>query len=98
MKLMVGILIAAFFFAAGWFAHEHHDQLFSFFENRDVELVSGDEASQEVDEGGTLCAQVITPAINPETKEIREFPTPCDVPEGWDVIQNDIPGMDLEVQ
>lgn len=30
-----------------------------------------------------LCAQVITPAFNPNTKECREFPTPCDVPKGW---------------
>lgn len=29
------------------------------------------------------CAQVITPAANPLTKECRSFPTPCDVPEGW---------------
>jgi hypothetical protein len=46
----------------------------------------------------TICAQVITPAINPDTKEIKEFPTPCDVPKGWDVIENDVPGLDLEVQ
>ena len=48
-------------------------------------------------EDGTLCVRVITPAFNPKTNEIREFPTPCDVPKGWDVIQNDIPSMDLEV-
>ena len=29
-----------------------------------------------------VCAQVITPAISPEN-ECKEFPTPCDVPEGW---------------
>lgn len=45
-----------------------------------------------------LCAQVITPALNPETGEITEFPTPCDVPKGWEVIQNDVPGLELEVQ
>ncbi|MBI4158361.1 MAG: hypothetical protein HY505_01970 [Candidatus Yanofskybacteria bacterium] len=32
---------------------------------------------------GQFCIQVITPARNPQTGEIREFPTPCDVPEGW---------------
>ncbi|MEK7063591.1 MAG: hypothetical protein AAB955_02800 [Patescibacteria group bacterium] len=46
----------------------------------------------------TICAQVITPAVNPDTGEIREFPTPCDVPEGWEVIENDIPGLELQVQ
>jgi len=40
-----------------------------------------------------LCAQVITPARNPDTGEIQEFPTPCDVPEGWEIIQNDIPSL-----
>ncbi len=44
-----------------------------------------------------VCIQVITPARNPETGEIREFPTPCDVPEGWELIENDVPGLDLEV-
>ena len=34
-------------------------------------------------EAGTVCAQVITPAVNPLTGECREFPTPCDVPRGW---------------
>lgn len=31
----------------------------------------------------TLCIQVITPAKNNSTNECREFPTPCDVPQGW---------------
>lgn len=31
-----------------------------------------------------FCAEVITPAINTRTKEVRQFPTPCDVPEGWE--------------
>jgi uncharacterized protein YbdZ (MbtH family) len=29
------------------------------------------------------CPQVITPAKNPQTGECKEFPTPCDVPAGW---------------
>lgn len=33
-----------------------------------------------------MCAQVITPAKNPSTGEIREFPTPCDVPSNWEKI------------
>lgn len=33
---------------------------------------------------GTACIQVITPARNPETGEERDFPTPCDVPQGWE--------------
>lgn len=32
---------------------------------------------------GSMCVQVIVEAKNPITGEIREFPTPCDVPLGW---------------
>lgn len=32
---------------------------------------------------GQFCIQIIAPARNPATGEVREFPTPCDVPEGW---------------
>ncbi len=32
------------------------------------------------------CAQVITPARNLNTGECIEYPTPCDVPDGWDVV------------
>ncbi|GMU25618.1 hypothetical protein KJZ71_00300 [Patescibacteria group bacterium] len=33
-----------------------------------------------------ICIQVIATAKNPETGEVRDFPTPCDVPEGWETI------------
>ena len=49
------------------------------------------------DKTGKVCIQVIQPARNPETGQIREFPTPCDVPAGWENIQNDVPGLDLEI-
>jgi len=32
-----------------------------------------------------ICIQVITPAISPENV-CKEFPTPCDVPEGWKIV------------
>lgn len=34
-----------------------------------------------------MCVQVITPAKNPDTGEVVDFPTPCDVPEGWEVVE-----------
>lgn len=37
-------------------------------------------------DGGQTCIQVITPAKNPQTGEIVEFPTPCDVLEGWEKV------------
>jgi hypothetical protein len=31
-----------------------------------------------------VCIQVITPAYNPQNpSECKEFPTPCDIPQGW---------------
>lgn len=35
-------------------------------------------------EDGEVCIQVITYAKNPKTGEVKSFPTPCDVPEGWE--------------
>ncbi len=35
---------------------------------------------------GTVCAQVITPARNPQTGECKQFNTPCDVPPGWEKV------------
>lgn len=34
-----------------------------------------------------ICAQVITRARNPATSEEQDFPTPCHVPEGWQVVE-----------
>jgi hypothetical protein len=34
-----------------------------------------------------VCAQVVTDGRNPATGEIKSFPTPCDVPEGWDTLE-----------
>jgi len=33
----------------------------------------------------TVCIQVITPAVSPEDV-CKEFPTPCDVPEDWKIV------------
>ena len=35
-----------------------------------------------------VCVQVITPAKNLDTGECIEYPTPCDVPEGWTVVES----------
>ncbi|MBM3257576.1 MAG: hypothetical protein FJY98_04665 [Candidatus Liptonbacteria bacterium] len=35
---------------------------------------------------GMVCIQVITKARDPRTGETKEFPTPCDVPQGWEVV------------
>ncbi len=37
---------------------------------------------------GVVCIQVITPAKNPRTGECKDFPTPCDVPRGWEKVDS----------
>lgn len=37
--------------------------------------------------GSVLCPQIITPAKNPLTGECISFPTPCDVPVGWEGVE-----------
>lgn len=37
---------------------------------------------------GTMCIQVIAYAKDPQTGECKEFPTPCAVPEGWEICEN----------
>ena len=34
----------------------------------------------------TVCIQVITAGKNKVTGEVKDFPSPCDVPEGWEII------------
>ena len=38
------------------------------------------------DEDRKICAQVMTEARNPKTGEAKAFPSPCDVPAGWEVL------------
>ncbi|MGE5298014.1 MAG: hypothetical protein ACM3KM_02540 [Acidobacteriaceae bacterium] len=35
---------------------------------------------------GTACIEVITPAMDPRNGETKNYPTPCDVPSGWKLI------------
>jgi len=61
----------------------------------DEENVTNESAADD-DSDELICADVITPAQNPETGECREFPTPCDVPEGW-VTVDSCPSVDTEL-
>lgn len=42
------------------------------------------DSAVEMD-GPEVCAQVITFARNPQTGQCEAFPTPCDVPDGWEL-------------
>lgn len=43
---------------------------------------------QTKNEQESFCIQVITTAKDPITGETKDFPTPCDVPEGWIIVEN----------
>jgi hypothetical protein len=36
----------------------------------------------------TICIQIVTSARNPQSGKIEEFPTPCDVPQGWEKVDS----------
>ena len=42
-----------------------------------IEVVTGEDE---------VCIQVVVQARNLATGEIKEFPNPCDIPEGWEII------------
>lgn len=44
--------------------------------------------AEEITDDEEFCIQVITPARNPETGDTEDFPSPCDVPDGWELIRN----------
>lgn len=95
---MTKVIIALVFFALGGFAHYAYvnDLLpTDILGASQTEVTLPSEEANE--EKMTVCIQVITPARNPNTGEIREFPTPCDVPEGWEKIENDIPSLELDL-
>lgn len=41
---------------------------------------------KKADSEGKMCAQVLTDARDPSTGHVETFPTPCDVPDGWEVL------------
>lgn len=47
----------------------------------------------DIKEPSQVCAQVMTSARNPATGQIKVYPTPCDVPDGWEVVINEVPGL-----
>ncbi len=54
---------------------------------------SGSKAVDETptdEDDGAICAQVITSAKNPDTGEVVDYATPCDVPEGWEVVRQEV--------
>lgn len=55
-----------------------------FFASTPVEAPADGTPQQDDSE---ICIQVITTARNPDTGEVVEFPTPCDVPEGWEIVK-----------
>jgi hypothetical protein len=88
------VFVAIIFLVVGWFGHQYFgDAVYKLIKNIPTEMQgkSATNAKQEVMD--PACMKVITPARNPKTGDIQEFPTTCSVPEGWLVIENDVPGL-----
>ncbi len=98
-----GILVAVFvLLALGWLLNDYVNGTLNVEQYKSYFGTTSTMTKSEEDDIGVgdsvMCAQVITPAIDPTTKEIKEFPTPCDVPEGWEIIVNDVPSLELGVE
>ncbi len=52
-------------------------------DNQNILQIKVDSTISITEKPEEVCVQVITPAKDPKTGECKEFPTPCDVPEGW---------------
>ena len=93
ISLIVIVLLA---FIIGWFGHQYFGAevtalVHSAFPSKGAEIKPADNGS--TGDTNAPCAQVVTSARNPATGDIKIFPTPCDVPKDWEVIQNDTPGL-----
>ena len=91
-KKIIVVLIAVVLLGAGYVT------VSTIFAPQETNNPAKEETVANNKDEGVVCIQVITPARNPETGEIHEFPTPCDVPEGWEKIENDIPGLFLDIK
>lgn len=80
-KFIKILLIIGLLAAAGYWAYEQYGQ--SARDN--VSPLPKNPAEENQTE---VCIQVITPARNAKTGEVQDFPTPCDVPEGWIKIES----------
>ncbi|MBX9765387.1 hypothetical protein K2X83_01980 [Patescibacteria group bacterium] len=94
---MKWLLLAVVCIAIGWFGHQYVGDIMKWVGGNIQKPATETTSLKKADEG-EYCAKVITPARNPETGDIQEFPTTCSVPKGWEVIENDIPDLDLNVQ
>ncbi len=91
------VIFAVLCVAIGWFGHQYMGDIVKWI-GAGVSRPAAETASLKKADEGEFCAQVITPARNPETGDIREFPTTCSVPEGWELIENDIPELNLNLE
>jgi hypothetical protein len=91
------VVFALLCIGIGWFAHQYFPDFTASSQSAKNETSRGPDDLKKADEG-EFCAKIITPAVNPSTGEIQEFPTTCSVPAGWEKIENDIPDLDLDLQ
>lgn len=79
------VIVLSGFFLAGYITHTPTS-----------EAKPSPNQQQKHEEVPEFCIQVITPAMDPNTGEVVEFPTPCDVPEGWEPVSPE--NIDLSLQ
>jgi hypothetical protein len=99
-------------FGRHWFNHHQYifwAILFLFFasvlsvvywwqtDNLRIEL-PGTSINQNSNLNSGMCVAVIARARNPQTGEVRTFPTPCDVPAGWEQLPAGKPLATLKMQ
>lgn len=56
---------------------------------RDTSAVIYPEEEVKKEKEPLVCVQIIVPARNKTTGEVKEFPTPCDIPVGWEPLPFD---------
>lgn len=59
----------------------NESQILRNIDNQDILTIKRDTEFKI--EGEVICVSVITPAKDPKSGVCKEFPTPCEVPDGW---------------
>ena len=87
-KIILILLAIALAVAGVWYIYSEYFRDNSSEQNMIVggEKAPGNTNTETTRDDAKICAQVITTAKNQSTGETKDFPTPCDVPVGWEVV------------
>jgi hypothetical protein len=83
---IVGIMLFAAGMSMGYWIRQFDD--LEIYPAPDEQYLPNKPTTQrDSDNDSMLCTQVITRARNTTTGSVVSFPTPCDVPAGWTIVQ-----------